>query len=161
MRSIKIILGLLSILILISCHKMSPEALDFQLKSNRISKMWKLDKAFASTSSANAENGEDVTHAWERLTFECWDYGVYRQIDYSPDSLVTSIKSGKWQLNTIDELFLQGTDLLIEFSSGDIVEENQDDETWMINKLEEDELWIWSETSIYAQKGILLRFIPA
>ena len=104
MKNKNLVLILCFSLFAVGCYKEDPAAVEFNIKTVNMTKKWKIDKAISSSSLTTVQNGVDVTYDWARLTFEFYNYGAYKIVDYSPDFLYSSIESGTWSINMENEM---------------------------------------------------------
>ncbi len=164
MKEIKMKTKLISIaiisLVITSCNKEDLAAKSWAEESEHLSIKWKVEHAFINNSGEETGNGEDVLYDWEKWSVQFWNTGAYRIIDYSPDSLVSIMESGTWQLATDGEMILKGSESLIDFDSGSIIDEGTTERFWSRKKNEDNQFWVWIENSFYATNGVFLKMIP-
>ena len=158
----KLVLAFSLLTLLFSCHKKQDDIIaQYRKEYDHISRKWKVQEAYMNGTGNLSDNADDVTYDWDKWSIQFWgDPESYRIIDYSPDSSTCIIESGLWQIDIADPMVLRGSEDLIEFSSGSIIEEGDTERHWSRKKNEDDQLWIWIEDSYYVNTGVFLKMVP-
>ena len=157
---VKLILTSTIICSLLSCKKEDPQADSWAKEVEHISIRWKVDEAFKNSSGAELDNGEDVSYDWDKWSIQFWNNNAYKIIEYSPDSTKSIIESGTWQLSLDGEMILRGSENLIDFDTGAIIDEGTTERFWLRKKNQDNQFWVWIENSFYASTGVLLKMTP-
>ena len=157
---VKLILTSTIICSLLSCKKEDPQADSWAKEVEHISIRWKVDEAFKNSSGAELDNGEDVSYDWDKWSIQFWNNNAYKIIEYSPDSTKSIIESGTWQLSLDGEMILRGSENLIDFDTGAIIDEGTTERFWLRKKNQDNQFWVWIENSFYASTGVVLKMTP-
>ena len=156
-RSMIIFMGVTS---LSSCKKEDPDETSYEIDMTHLMAKWKVDEAFKNSTGLESDNQEDVTFDWTNWNIEFWNNNTYKIIEFSPDSTSSIIDSGSWQIDLDNYIFMRGTISLIDFETGNIIDDGDSEKSWLKKKNENNQVWIWIENSYYGSTGVFLKLIP-
>lgn len=144
-----------------SCQKKQDQMLEqYRTEYDHITRKWKVQEAYTNSTGNEVDNADDVTYDWEKWSMQFWPNDAYRIIEYSPDSTTCLIESGVWQIDIQGPMLLKGSESLIDFDSGNIIDEGDTERHWIKKKNENNELWVWIENSFYVSTGVFLKMVP-
>ena len=147
--------------IFVSCKKKQEEyAQAYQKETNHLSQKWQVQEAHTNATGKEVDNMDDVTYDWEKWDVEFFNNNAYIINEYAPDSSSLIRESGTWSFNIEGPISLKGSEDLIDFTSGAIIDEGETHREWVRVKNENNQLWIWTEDSYYVNTGVFLKMIP-
>lgn len=156
----KIMLSATLFFLLVSCKKEDPQAIAWQEEISHLCIKWRVESAHKNNTGNELDNGEDVSYDWDKWSIQFWNNNAYEIIEYSPDSSACILESGTWQLGQDGKMILKGSEKLVDFDSGTIIDEGNTEKFWLKEKNENKQFWIWIENSIYGSSGVFLKMLP-